>query len=79
MGLGSDMTTGGRGFNNLNTSLFSHLRKLNTNLYNIKFYERNVLQEWLPENFIDKLFEKFLNNIYLAKENVATVQKRGCS
>ena len=28
-----------------------------------------------PENFIDKSFKKFLNNIYLVKENVPTVEK----
>ena len=28
-----------------------------------------------PENFIDKCFKKFLNNIHLIKENVPTVKK----
>ena len=29
-----------------------------------------------PGNFIDKCFEKFLNNIHLVKENVPTVEKK---
>ena len=29
-----------------------------------------------PENFIDKCFIKFLNNIHLIKENVPTVEKK---
>ena len=29
-----------------------------------------------PENFIDKCFKKFLNNIHLVKENVTTVKKK---
>ena len=29
-----------------------------------------------PENFIDKCFKKFLNNVHLVKENVQTVEKK---
>ena len=29
-----------------------------------------------PENFIDKCFKKFLNNVHLVKENVPTVEKK---
>ena len=29
-----------------------------------------------PDNFIDKCFKKFLNNIHLVKENVTTVEKK---
>ena len=29
-----------------------------------------------PENFIDKCFKKFLNNIHLVKENVPTVEQK---
>ena len=29
-----------------------------------------------PENFIDKCFKKFLNNIHLIKENIPTVEKK---
>ena len=29
-----------------------------------------------PENFTDKCFKKFLNNIHLVKENVPTVEKK---
>ena len=32
-----------------------------------------------PENFIDKCFKKFLNNIHLVKENVPTREKSLCS
>ena len=30
-----------------------------------------------PENFIDKCFKKFLNNVHLVNENVPTVEKKG--
>ena len=29
-----------------------------------------------PENFIDRCFKMFLNNVYLVKENVPTVEKK---
>ena len=29
-----------------------------------------------PENFIDKCFKKFLNNVHLVKENLPTVEKK---
>ena len=40
-----------------------------------------VSREWFrkngcPENFIDKCFKKFLNNVHLVKENVPTVEKK---
>ena len=32
-----------------------------------------------PENFIDKCFKKFLNNIHPVKENIPTMKKKVCS
>ena len=35
------------------------------------------MENGYPENFIDKCFKKFLNNIHLVKENVPAVEKKG--
>ena len=44
-------------------------------LTELTFLEVIFRKNAFPENFIDKSFKKFLNNIYLVKENVPTVEK----
>ena len=56
--------------------MFSHLLKVDTIPYWINFSERIFQKEGYPENFTDRCFQKFLNNIHLVKENIPTVEKK---
>ena len=49
---------------------------LKTLLTNIFFLKEIFCKNGYPENFIDKYFKKFLNNIHLVKENVPIVGKK---
>ena len=42
----------------------------------LTFLKRIFRMNGYPENFIDKCFKKFLNNVHLVKENVPTVEKK---
>ena len=48
----------------------SDLTKFHSN-----FLKRVFRKNDYPENFIDKCFKKFLDNIHHAEENVTTVEK----
>ena len=53
--------------------IFSNGTQFHTELIFLKgIFQKNGY----PENFIDRCFKKFLNNIHLVKENVPTVEKR---
>ena len=45
----------------------------------LTFLKQIFQKNGYPENFIDKCFKKFLNNIHLVKENEPTVKKSVCS
>ena len=42
----------------------------------LTFLKKILREDCSPENFIDKCFKHFLNNIHLVKENVPTVGKK---
>ena len=42
----------------------------------LTFLKKIFLKNGCPENFIDKSFKKFLDNIRLVKENVPTMEKK---
>ena len=42
----------------------------------LTFLKEILCKNDYPENFIEKCFEKFLNNIHLVKESVPTVEKK---
>ena len=54
----------------------SHGTEFHTELTFLKgiFYKNDY-----RNNFVDKSFKQFLNNIYLVKESVQTVKKNVCS
>ena len=45
-------------------------------LYKLTFLKGIFRKNGYPENFIDKCFKKFLNNVHVVKENVPTVEKK---
>ena len=58
--------------------MFSHLLKYDPIPYPISeltFLKGKFRKNGYPENFIDKCFKEFLNNIRLAKENVPSGKK----
>ena len=59
--------------------MFSNLLGLDKIPYKETFLRRIFRKNVYPENFIDKCFKKFLDNIHLAKENVPKVEKGVCS
>ena len=42
----------------------------------LKFWKEIFCKNGYPENFIDKYFEKFLDNIHIVKEKVPTVERK---
>ena len=54
----------------------TYIKRMENLLSDQRKFEKVTLKNGYPENFIDKCFEKFLNNVHLVKENVPTVEKK---
>ena len=59
--------------------MFSYLLRLDKFPCRFNFFEKDIRENNYPENFIDKCFKKFLDDIHLVKKKYQKWKESVCS